>query len=85
MLFLSPFARTVSAGSATWNLNPASGDWNTASNWMPATVPNGLADTATFDISNTTNVSLSAAVEVDGILFDTGTSACTITAIPRRP
>ena len=29
------------AGSATWNLNPASGDWDTASNWTPNTVPNG--------------------------------------------
>ena len=38
------------AGSATWNLNPASDLWSTASNWTPATVPNGPADTATFDI-----------------------------------
>jgi hypothetical protein len=34
-------------GSATWKLNPGSGDWNTASNWMPATVPNGPSDVAT--------------------------------------
>ena len=31
------------AGSATWNLNPASDLWSTASNWTPATVPNGPA------------------------------------------
>src|SRR5438552_7700893 len=45
------------AGSATWNLNPTSGDWNTASNWTPATVPNGPDDTATFGVSNITFVS----------------------------
>jgi hypothetical protein len=24
------------AGSATWKLNPASGDWDSAANWTPA-------------------------------------------------
>jgi autotransporter-associated beta strand protein len=64
------------AGSATWGLNPGSGDWNTAANWTPATVPNGSADTATFGLSNTTNVSISANTEigVNGITF---TSAAT--------
>ncbi len=55
--FLLSAASTAFAGSATWNLNPTSGDWNTAANWTPATVPNGPADTATFDISNTTGMS----------------------------
>jgi autotransporter-associated beta strand protein len=62
------------AGSATWDLNPTSGDWNTAANWTPATVPNGSADTATFDLSNMTDVSISADTEVNGITF---TSAAT--------
>ena len=57
------------AGSAQWNLNPGSGDWNAAANWTPATVPNGSADTATFALSNTTNVSISASTEVNGIVF----------------
>jgi len=57
------------AGSATWDLNPASGDWNTAANWTPATVPNSSADTAEFAFSNTTNVSISANTEVNGITF----------------
>jgi hypothetical protein len=78
---LAPIA--VHASSATWDLNPGSGDWNTAANWTPATVPNGSADTATFDLSNTTNVSISANTEVNGITF---TSAATnpygITASP---
>ena len=28
------------AGSATWATNPTSGEWNTAANWVPNTVPN---------------------------------------------
>ncbi|MGH8092851.1 MAG: beta strand repeat-containing protein [Chthoniobacterales bacterium] len=66
------------AGSATWNLNPGSGDWNTAANWTPATVPNGSTDVATFDVSNQTDVSLSADVTVDSIIFNPGASAYTI-------
>jgi autotransporter-associated beta strand protein len=57
------------ADSAQWNLNPPSGDWNTAANWTPATVPNGPADTATFALSNITDVSISADTEVNGIMF----------------
>ena len=60
------------AGSATWDLNPGSGDWNTAANWTPMTVPNGPADIATFAVSNTTNVSISANAEVNGITFTSG-------------
>lgn len=57
------------AGNAQWNLNPTSGDWNTAGNWTPMTVPNGPRDIATFALSNTTNVSISANTEVNGITF----------------
>jgi hypothetical protein len=32
---------TALAGSATWLTNPGSGNWNSATNWTPATVPNG--------------------------------------------
>src|SRR5215831_7604364 len=57
------------AGSAQWNLNPTSGDWNTAANWTPMTVPNGPADIATFGLSNVTDVSISEDTEVNGITF----------------
>src|SRR5689334_15295646 len=70
------------AGSATWNLNPTSGDWNTAANWMPATVPNGKADAATFDLSNITDVTVSDYTAVDGIVFNHGASAFRITVGP---
>jgi autotransporter-associated beta strand protein len=42
------------------------------------TVPNAPTDTATFAASNQTTVSNSAAVEVDGVVFDAGASAFTI-------
>ena len=70
------------AGSATWDLNPASGDWNTAANWTPMTVPNGAGDVATFGLSNTTTVSISANTEVNAIVFAPGNSGYTITVDP---
>ena len=71
---------TADAGSATWNLNPTNGDWNTDANWMPNTVPNSLTDIATVDVSNVTAISLSADTAVDGVVFSPGASAFTITA-----
>ena len=41
-------------------------------------MPNGTADIATFGVSNTPNVSLSASVTVDSIVFSPGASAYTI-------
>ena len=75
-LFVSLTA--VRAGSATWNLNPTSADWNTAANWTPATVPNSPTDIATFGVSNTTDISLSAATKLDSIVFDSGANGFTI-------
>jgi hypothetical protein len=71
------------AGSATWSAAPSSGDWNTAGNWVPMTVPNGSADTATFASSNQAAVSLSANAEVNSITFNPGASAFTI-AVPKN-
>ena len=71
------------AGTATWKRNPRSGDWNTKTNWRPATVPNGSADTATFAPSNTTAISISANTELNGITFTAAaTNPYTITANP---
>src|SRR6266550_3941344 len=81
MMFLVP---TVTyAISAQWDLDPISGDWNTAANWTPNGVPNGPADVATFALSNTTAISISAAgTTVNGIIFAPGASSFTITAAP---
>ena len=71
----------VHADSATWNLDPKSGDWNTATNWTPNTVPNDPADVATFEASNQTAISLSANTIVDSIVFNPSASAFTISVI----
>ena len=72
--------RPVFGGSAEWLLAPGTGDWNSAGNWTPATVPNGAADVATFGLSGTVLVSLSANTAVNGIVFKPGASAFSITA-----
>ena len=77
--------QSLQAGSATWELNPASGDWNAADNWMPTTVPNGPADTAMFAFSHRTDLSVSASTEVNAIVFNpgsVGTKPFTITVSP---
>lgn len=76
VLFFS--TQSSRAGSATWNLDPTTDDWNTAINWTPNTVPNGQADIATFSLSNHPAPSLSAAVELSEIIFAPGASAFTI-------
>jgi autotransporter-associated beta strand protein len=68
------------AGSATWGLAPTNSEWTTATNWTPNTVPNGPNDTATFGTSDTTKVLLfRRPIELDGIVFNTGASAFTLT------
>src|SRR5690242_755746 len=64
------------AGSATWNLNPTSGDWNTAANWTPAVVPD---EVATFGVSDITEISVSgASTPIAEIVFAPGASVYTI-------
>lgn len=81
-VLLVSITTTAFAGSATWNLNPATSNWNHAANWTPATVPYGPSDTAAFAFSHTTDVFLSAQPEIDGIVFNAGASAFTITVKP---
>ncbi|MBA2585311.1 MAG: hypothetical protein H0U99_02365, partial [Chthoniobacterales bacterium] len=75
---------TSYGGSATWFAKPLSNDWNTATNWLPTTVPNSPAESAVFDASDRTAISLSDSVEVNGLTFSAGASAYTITpGIPK--
>jgi hypothetical protein len=79
LMFLVP--SVTYAISAQWDLDPISGDWNTAPNWTPMGVPDGPADIATFGLSHTTDVSISADTEVNGITFTSAaTNPYTITA-----
>jgi autotransporter-associated beta strand protein len=81
-LFLILDASLAQAGSATWATNPTSGDWNTAANWMPNTVPNGTSDVATFGPSNVTDViNYDVIVNLDSLVFDSSASQYTITAM----
>ncbi len=75
-------ATLVQAGSATWSINPGSNDWDTATNWMPATIPNGIFDIATFGTSTVTNVSVTATPyhNLASLRFDPGADAYTISA-----
>ena len=66
------------AEDATWNLNPGSGDWNTATNWTPNAVP-GDADIATFNTSAITGITFSHDSRVLELLFNPGASAFTFT------
>jgi hypothetical protein len=72
-------AARLNAGSATWDLDPTSSDWNTAANWTPETVPDQNTDVATFDASNITEISV--AIEfgfgLDSMVFNPGASAYT--------
>ena len=70
------------AGSATWKKSPTTGDWFTAGNWTPRTVPNGPRDTATFASSNQTTIDITLDAEVNGIVFNPGASAFTIENAP---
>jgi autotransporter-associated beta strand protein len=83
VLLVSLAPSNAFAGSATWAPSSGAtvGDWNTASNWSPQTVPNGFSDVATFAHSFTTGVSISSSVVVNGITFASSMfpSAYTIT------
>jgi autotransporter-associated beta strand protein len=79
VLFSLILAIDAHAGSATWNLNPATSDWNTATNWTPATVPNATTDIATFALSNTTSVSTSADIDLASIVLTAEAPSYTIT------
>lgn len=71
------FILDAEAGSATWKLAPTSGDWNTAANWTPETVPDDSTDVATFGNSNSVAIFLSAQTHVGTILFDPNAAAFT--------
>src|ERR1043166_3074459 len=72
--------RQCFVGSATWSSTPSTGDWNTAANWIPNTVPNAPSDIATFNATSLTDLFIStASVEVDSAIFSSGAPAYTIT------
>jgi autotransporter-associated beta strand protein len=79
-LLLSFSLQSIHAGSATWSLNPTDDFWFTPTNWTPNTVPNGTNDTATFDVSNVTNITANS-YTVSEMIFNPGASAYTFLPI----
>src|SRR5262245_7924413 len=69
-------AMPACAQDATWSQTPSSGNFNTAGNWNPPTVPTG---TAFFGASNVTSLSFSANTTVGGFAFNAGAPAYTFT------
>jgi autotransporter-associated beta strand protein len=62
-------ASAALAQDATWITTPGSGDFNTATNWSPGTVPFG---TATFGNSSITTLTFSGSRNIDGFTFNSG-------------
>jgi hypothetical protein len=62
--FLCPAA--VHAQDATWMLDPGSGDFNTAANWTPPTVPVGIA---IFNDSSVVALTISSATTIQELHF----------------
>ncbi len=75
VLTLAGMPDAAMAQDATWLLNPGSLDFNTATNWSPATVPTG---TAFFGTSNTTTLTFSSSTTIGGWTFNAGASDYTI-------
>jgi autotransporter-associated beta strand protein len=87
LAFLTPL--TSLAGSATWDSNPTSGDWNTAANWTPESIPSSETDVATFGASDLTDITCGDApggggtsTIVGDIVFSKGAGPYTITITP---
>jgi hypothetical protein len=69
----------VLAVDAVWLVNPRTGDWNTGTNWSTSPLaPVNPGDTATFNTSTLTSLTLSGAATVESITFNPGASAFTI-------
>jgi FG-GAP-like repeat len=77
LLFVAMPAAAL-AVDAVWNTNPSSSFWNDGFNWSPPIAPVNAGDTATFNSSMTTSLSLSSGVNIDSMTFDPGASAFSI-------
>ena len=70
------------ASSATWLLSPQNSAWENANNWTLGGPPNGPSNIATFAHSSQTNVGISTSVEVNSIVFTSGSNAFTLNIPP---
>ena len=63
------------ASSASWLLSPQDSAWENANNWTAGGPPNGPSDIATFAQSSQTSGSISTSVEVNSIVFSSGSAS----------
>ncbi|MGN6146502.1 MAG: beta strand repeat-containing protein, partial [Mesorhizobium sp.] len=77
-------AQTARAGTVWVGGTPGfENDYDTASNWAPADVPNGLGETAEFNNGTIrTTVSKTGATSIDAFQFDAGAPSYTINLDP---
>src|SRR5258708_34451313 len=73
MLLLT--AQISQAGSATWLLSPQDSAWENANNWTAGGPPNGPSDIATFAQSSQMSVGISTSVEVNSMVFISGSAS----------
>jgi len=66
------------AGSATWLLSPQDSAWENANNWTLGGPPHGPSDIATFAQSSQRDVNISTSVEVNSIVFSSGSASFTL-------
>src|SRR5262249_46741227 len=74
-------ATSAQAQDATWNATPSSGDFDTAANWTPPTVPTG---TALFGASNTTAITFQPFIttSIGTLQFNPGAPAYAFSTFP---
>src|ERR1051325_8434902 len=65
-------AQVTLAGSATWLASPVDSAWENPDNWTPGGPPNGPSDIATFAQSSQRYPNISTSVEVNSIVFSSG-------------
>ena len=63
------------ASSASWLLSPQDSAWENANNWTAGGPPNGPSDSATFAQSSQPSVGISTSVEVNSIVFSSGSAS----------
>src|SRR6478609_2013897 len=90
-LILMLCVHASNGSNGTWKRNPRSGDWNTKTNWTPAHVPNGAANTevngitftaaATNPYTITANPGLTLTISGVGITNNSGTTQNFVTAV----
>lgn len=77
LLVTSAIAAPARGQDATWLAAPGSSDFNTATNWMPATVPGSTTPgtgTALFGTSTVNNISTSTAISLGSWVFNSNAS-----------